>query len=229
MKHFALLALACVFAIHSSFAFADWVIVQKSSAAGQERETTTRIKGAKARADVGADMSMIVDGDLGVTIMLMHQQKVVMKMDANAVKGLVDVAGKLFGSQGGAESKIKATGQKEKIGEWDAEIVTWEGKVGSGRFWVARDFPDFKEINSVSDKLSAALGNPMSSLLPKSGEFDGMVVKSETTLLGQTATTELVSVKKQEVEPSQFEVPAEYKEMKLPGFPGGASAPKGNP
>lgn len=226
MKHLALFGLACLFAAHSSFA--DWIIVQRSSAAGQERETTTRIKGAKARADVGADMSMIVDGDLGVTIMLMHQQKVVMKMDANAVKGLVDVAGKLLGTQGGGESKIKPTGQKEKVGEWDAEILLWEGKMGSGKFWVAKDFPDYKEINSVSDQLSSALGNPMSSLLPKTGELDGMVVKSETTMLGQTAITELVSAKKEEVDAAVFEVPANYKEMKLPGLPGGAP-PKGNP
>lgn len=220
MKRSLLVTLACFIA--AQFGFADWVIIQKSTAVGQEREMTMRIKGSKARADVGADMSMIVDSDSGSTTMLMHQRKVMMKMDAAAVKGIVDAAGKLLGGQDGEGSKLKATGQKEKVREWDAEIVTWESKMGTGKFWVAKDFPDFKEINAISDKLSSALGNPMSSKFPKAEEFGGMVVKSETTMLGQTATTELVSAKKQDVDAAAFEIPADYKEMKLPGFPGGA-------
>lgn len=207
--------------------FADWVIVQNVTTAGRSQQMTVKVKGSMARADVGKEMSMILDSDNAGVTMLMHQQKAIMKMDAATLKNAMAMAGKMLGDKAAAGgSKLTPTGQKEKIGEWEAEIVAWEGPAGAGKFWVAKEFPDFKEINAINDKMQKALGNPMAAAFPKSEEFNGMVVKSEMTVLGQTAVSELVSAKKADVDAKEFQAPEGYQQLALPGLPGGPAPQK---
>ncbi len=205
-----------------SSALADWVIIQKTNSDGVEKEMTLKIKGELARVNMGPDMSAIMGAD-GMT-MLMHSQKVLMKMDAATVKQAMEMAAKLGGPQSGAPAaKPVATGQKEKIGEWDCEIFSWEGTMGKGRFWVAKDFPKFAEINAVNDKLGKAMGNPMASMAPQASDFKGMVVKSEMVMMGKTIITMLVSAKEQEVDAKDFAAPEGYTEMKMPVMPGASA------
>ncbi len=200
-------------------ASADWVLIQKTTADGQEKEMVTKIKGEQARVDMGAQMSVIVGAE-GMT-MLMHTQKMLMKMDVATMKAAMEMAAKAAAPlDKQPAAKPVATGQKEKVGEWETEIFTWEGPVGKGRFWVAKDFPKFAEINAVSDKLGKAVGNSMSGLAPQAADFNGMVVKSEVTMTGKSMTTLLVSAKEQEVDAKEFAAPEGYTEMKMPAMPG---------
>ena len=95
--------------------FADWVVIQKTTADGKVEEVSIKVKGDKTRMDIGGQMSMIADGAAASTVMLMHAQKVMMKMDADSMKGLMALAG---GATGDAEPAAKpvATGQMEKVG-----------------------------------------------------------------------------------------------------------------
>lgn len=215
MKRFthALLALLCA----ATFARADWVVVQKTTAEGQNKVITTKIKGEQARVDVGTEMSLILDA-AGMT-MMMHAQKVMMKADPATLKSLVDAAAKMAGPADAPKAKPVSTGQKEKVGEWDAEIFTWEGAMGKGRFWVTKAIPKYTELNAITDKLSKAMGNAMSGMSPEASDFDGMPVKSEVVMMGKTIVTLLESVKEQEVDAKEF-LPAEgYTEMKMPAPP----------
>ena len=45
-----------------------------------------------------------------------------------------------------------------------------------------------------------------------------MAVKTEMLLGGQKATTTIVSVTEENVDPTAFEVPADYKELATPAF-----------
>ncbi len=219
MKYFTLV-FASVLSI-SSWAHADWVIEQKTSMAGQEQLSTMWIKDSMLRMDQGKEMTMIADGDEGNMTMLMHGQKMVMKLDAEKLKSMLAMAAAATGGGGeGVAAKPVATGQKEKVGDYDCEIYTWSGKMGAGKFWVAKDFKGYEAINAAGDKLMQAMGSPMAALAPKSGDFPGMVVKSEMQMMGQTAVTELVSAKEETVEAAVFAVPADYKEMSMPALPG---------
>lgn len=212
-----LIALFCT----SSSVLADWVIVQKTNAAGQEKETITKIKGEQARVDVGTEMSVIAGAE-GM-LMLMHAQKVLMKMDLATMKAALEMAAKVAAPlEKQPLAKPVATGQKEKVGEWDAEIFTWEGQMGKGRFWVAKDFPKFAEINAINDKLGKTMGSALAGLAPQAADFNGMVVKSEVTMMGKSVSTLLVSAKEQEVDAKEFTAPEGYNEMKMPMLPGGA-------
>jgi hypothetical protein len=204
-----------------ALARADWVIVQKTNTAGEEKETVTKIKGEQARVDVGTQMSVMVGAE-GM-MMLMHTQKVLMKMDLATMKTALEMAAKASAPlDKQPAAKPVATGQKEKIGDWEAEIFTWEGQLGKGRFWVAKDFPKFAEINAINDKLGKAMGNAMAGLAPQASDFSGMVVKSEMTMMGKNMVTLLISAKEQEVDAKEFTAPEGYSEMKMPMQPGGA-------
>jgi hypothetical protein len=210
-----------VLLLTATCASADWVIVQKTTTEGQDKETVTRIKGEQARVDVGAEMSVIAGAD-GMVV-LMHAQKMLMKMDLAKMRTALEMAAKAAGPLGNQPAaKPVATGQKEKVGEWEAEIYTWEGQIGKGRFWVAKDFPKFAEINAINDKLGKTMGNTMAGLAPQAADFNGMVVKSEMTMMGKNVSTLLVSAMEQEVDAKEFTAPAGYNEMKMPMLPGGA-------
>lgn len=199
----------------ATLACADWIIIQKSGFEGQEKEMSTKIKGDKARVDVTGEGSVIV-GPEGM-VMLMHPEKILMKMDMETVKLTMDSTAKKT-AQPAAEPVIKpvATGQKEKVGEWETEVFTWEGQMGKGRFWVAKDFPKFAEINAANDKLGKVMGSTMSGLSPQATDFNGMVVKSEVSMMGRTLTTLLVSAKEQELDAKEFTVPSNYTEVQMP-------------
>ena len=85
---------------------------------------------------------------------------------------------------------------------------------------MAADFPNFKELNAIQDKMNKAMGSPASSLAPLAADFPGMVVKSEMEVLGKKTVSELVSAKEESVSDDTFVVPAGYQEMKIPGLPG---------
>lgn len=215
MKRLAhtLLALLCT----ATFANADWVLVQKTSADGQEKTITTKIKGEQARVDVGSEMSLILDAS-GMT-MMMHAQKVMMKADPATLKALVDAAAKAAGPEGTPRAKPAAIGKKEQVGAWDTEIYTWEGPMGGGRFWVTQSIPKYAELNVVTDRLSKAMGNAMAGMAPLASEFNGMPVKSELTMMGKKVITMLESVNEQDVDAKEFLPPAGYNEMKMPAPP----------
>ena len=215
MKTYALSCLALL--LTATCAKADWVMVQKVDTAGQASEVTTKIKGEQARVDMGEKMSVIVGAE-GI-VMVMHEQKMMMKMDPAMLKTAMEMAGKMAG---GPAAKPVATGQKEKVGEWETEIYNWDGQMAKGRFWVAKDFPNYKELSAVSDKLGKVVGGAMSSLSPQASDFDGMVVKSEMTMMGKNVVSQLVSAKEQDVDAKEFVPPAGYTEMKMPGLPGAA-------
>lgn len=197
-------------------AHADWVVVQKSTTEGQASESTLQIKGDHTRMDQGKEMSVIADGAKGTSVMLMHAQKAMVKMDAESIKKLMAQAGGALGGNQPAAAPT-ATGQKEKVGEYDCEIYTWTGALGTGKFWIAKDFPNYKDLNTAQDNLMNAMGNPAAALVPKNSDFPGMAVKSELQIMGKTVTSELVSAKQEPVDEAVFVIPTDYQEMKVPG------------
>lgn len=217
MKTF--LCVLAVFLGSFSPARSDWVIIQRTVTEGQEKETTTKIKGDQARVDVGKEMSVITGAE-GM-LMLMHAQKIIMKMDLATMKTALEMAAKAAAPLDKQPvPKPVATGQKEKVGGWETEVYTWDGPLGKGRFWVVKDFPKFAEINAMNDKLGKAMGSAMAGLAPQATEFNGMVVKSEMTMTGKSMKTQLVSAKEQEVDAKEFLAPEGYTEMKMPMMPG---------
>jgi hypothetical protein len=199
---------------------ADWVIIQKTQTKGEDKTMTIKVKGDLIRSDLGTSMTALMNAKDGTAQMFIHKNKSVMKVNADTLKTAAGLANKLLGGSE-APAKPKATGEKVKVGEWDTEIYTWEGKIGSGKFYVAKDFPNFPELNKVMDKLSKSMSNPMSAMFPSNTDFPGMVVRSEMSAIGTMSKTELVSAKEEAVSDDEFKAPEGYKELKMPSLPGG--------
>lgn len=216
MKKSLLLFICVVFSFQT--ALADWTITQKNTTDGKAENMVIKVKGDKTRADVGDQMSVISDAAAGEVTMFMHAQKMMMKMNGDSMKGIMALAGQMLGKNS-VPSKPVATGQMEKVGEYETEIYTWSGQLGSGKFWVAKDFPGFAELNAVQDKLMKAMGNPAASFAPQNSDFPGMVVKSEMNVMGKSVLSELVSVAKAPVDEAIFKAPEGYQEMKMPTLP----------
>ena len=215
------LAIAAFIALTPSLR-ADWVIVQNSKALGQDSQMTIKVKGDHIRNQIGTSMTVLMDVAKGTSKMFMHDSKSVMTMNTSTMKMAAGLASQfLGGGSDGAPAKPKATGEKVKVGEWNTEVYTWESKMGSGKFYVAKDFPKFDELNKAMDRITKSMSNPMSAMFPNFADFPGMVVKSEMTMMGQLSTTELVSAKEEPVSDAEFKEPEGYKELKMPTLPGG--------
>ena len=198
---------------------ADFVIVQKVDGLGQQSgNITVKIKDTKTRAEIAPQISYIMDGTTGESMTLMHAQKGCMKVSAEQGKALMEQMRKTQGASG-PPAKAVATGQKETVEQWAAEIFTWSGGSLAVRYWVARDFPNAAAIQAAMDKAQAGgIGALSKSLLPPNSEFPGMVVKTEMKTKGKTITSTIVSVKEEPVDAKEFEMPADYKELPTPAL-----------
>jgi hypothetical protein len=191
---------------------ADLVIEQKMESHVMNGNSTMKIKGDKARIDMppvplAGNMSMLIDSTSGQITTLAHGQKIAVKMKMGDVKKAAE-------QQKVDLSKVeapKATGQKEKVGEWNCEIYDVSMGGMTGKMWVTKDLPNYKAVMDQMNKMNAAMSMIMGFDASKL-QVDGMTVKSEmSTQLGKMTTT-LVKVTEAAVPDSEFEVPADYKE-----------------
>jgi hypothetical protein len=195
---------------------ADLVMQQQIVTPGYEGVATIKVKGSKVRLDLYAGQpqawSTITDFNTGDTTTLMHSQKIFLKT-AGAPMNQTRPA------VAGAASKVPvphATGQTQKVGEYDTELYTWSNARGiTGTAWVAKSFPDYARVRAdlaVLDKTAGADNDvsPELSMLP------GMVVRSQVAGGGQTITMALMSAKEGPLDTSLFGVPRDYKELPQP-------------
>jgi len=169
-------------------------------------------------------MSLIKDASTGDSIALMPRQKLFTKPGAKAADAQSPETGL---------SKPLDTGKADVVDGYDAEIYAWaadrklwnetNGMVET--LWVARDFPNFKNIKIHLAKLDRAnVSFPGKGMQPEISTLPGMVVKSRLIVklngILQTISIKLLSVREEPVAPSVFEVPADYKEWNSPQSPG---------
>jgi hypothetical protein len=215
--------LAATFAL-SVTASADWVIDSKIENPQMNATTVMKVKGDKIRTDItggpmGA-MSSIMDTANGDSIQLLHAQKMAMKTSAAQMKQTMEMAKKMSGLKDGPSTvKPQATGQKEKVGDYECEIYTWADGDATGKYWIAKGHPQAKALLSLDKKMRAsafggAQSGPDMSLLP------GPALKTETGAAGVKTTMTILSVKEQAVDTKEFDVPAGYQSMEMPTLPG---------
>jgi hypothetical protein len=203
----------------ATWCHADVVIEQKMESPFMSGNMVMKIKGDQSRTDMPAsaagEVSVIMNLKSGEMATLVHGQKMTMKMNLDAAKKQAENAQKATGIDTSKLEKPKATGKTEKVGEWDTEI--YEATIGTmpAKFWVAKDFPNYKAISEQMNKFSAAMGN--AGFDPSKFDLGGMVVKSEMTMPNGKMTSTVVKAKEEPIEASVFTLPADYKEIPFPG------------
>jgi hypothetical protein len=195
---------------------ADLVLSQQVEGAGQAGEQLIRVKGGKARCDIAGSISVIVDRENGETFTLAHAQHGFVALSAAQSQAMIDKAQKARGSQ--EPPKLVATGRKEKVGGQACEIFTAEFGTVKLTYWLARDYPNYQEINAQLDIFEGApMAGERTGLGPRTKDLPGLAMKITMENAGQKVTVSIVSVKEETVDPGIFNVPGDYRE--LPSLP----------
>jgi hypothetical protein len=181
---------------------ADFVLVNETSLGEIKSTTTMYLSGDKMRTDNGTETSVIMDAATGDMITLMHEQKMVIRMNTSQLpKSPPLPAGVEI-----PKPKITPTGQREKVNGYDCEIILSELSGMTTKMWYTKDYPGHEKLTkalSVMDKISNA-----GATKPP---VEGMMLKMEYTQQGLKFTTTLKSLTEEKVDPSRFTVPAGYK------------------
>jgi Domain of unknown function (DUF4412) len=224
------LFLPAVLAVLAVTASADLVIESKVESPQMNSNITTKLKDGKMRADlngpIGA-MSSIIDGTTGDSINLIHGQKMAMKTSAAQMKEAIEMSKRVAGAtpdKSAAQTKPQATGQKEKVGEYDCEIYTWSGNGMTSRYWVAFKHPQAALLKAAEKQMrSGVMG--MAATGPDVTELPGPALKTETQVANVKTVATILSVKETKVEASEFEVPKDYQTVDMSKLPGAGSPP----
>ena len=189
-----------------SVARADIVLTQHTfaGAAKSPLVTTMSIKGEQIRSDNDTTSSAIMNTATGDMTTLMHEQKMVIKLNTKDLPVAKDVPGV---DPKSLLPKITATGKKETIDGHECEIYTSEAYGMVMKMWMCMDYPGY-------DKLKAGLKTmaKLSASGATSGpEVPGMMLKSEYEQSGIKFTTKLVSLEEKVLSDDLFVVPTGYK------------------
>jgi len=215
-------------------AAADLVLQQQTEyRAGYywEKELTTiRIKGDQMRGDTvtsmtGATNNGVVVSLPGTTsnsvtsvILDLRTGDSIVLMELYGQKWAVKTSVPRADSKGNSLAKTRlpapqASGTATAVGGYQTELYNWTNRYGARmKLWVAKDFPDYKEITRQLEKLynlHATADMPDLTVLP------GMVIKSETDAGGTNVikriTATLISAKEEPVDASAFAIPGDYR------------------
>jgi hypothetical protein len=217
------LALAA-FLFTAGLARADVVIVQQVDGMAQSGQMTIMVGADKVRTDVSPEISTITDTTTGDVTTLMHPQKAYMIIPASATKAMRSIIQQAAGTAAGSASPAKpvATGKTDKINGYNASEYTFTNGNLKAIYWISADFPNAKMVTDAMGKFrKGVLADITRGLAPDLSDLPGVPVKTEVEINGRKITTVLVSAKDQPVDPSEYQVPAAYTQMKMPGADGG--------
>jgi len=209
--------------VAASLACADVVIVQNVEGMAQTGQMTIMVGADKVRTDVAPQISTITDTTTGDVTTLNHAQKSYMVISAAASKAMMDQVRTAMLQTGGASASPAppvATGKTDKINGYNAAEYTFTNGNIKATYWISSDFPDAKMVADALAKFrKGGLADMTRGFAPDLSNLPGVPVKTEVEINGQKITTELVSAKEQPVDPSEYQVPASYTEVKMPAQP----------
>jgi Domain of unknown function (DUF4412) len=198
-------------------------IEQSAGPAPGKTTMTMTVSGDKARADIGKDMSTIVDSGSGAITSLVHAQKMAMELPEGTFDSIKKTAEE---KKQKSKPDLKPTGKKQTINGFECEEYVGMVEGMDVTFWVTKDVKNQKEILDQLGKLSGG-GNPFEGALKSGEDFPGIPIRTviKTPQAG-TATMTVVSIKDMDVPDSTFQIPSGYKIMSLPKSQApGAGAP----
>jgi hypothetical protein len=231
------LFLICLLFVAAGVASGDTVIVQQVNGMAQTGQMTIMVNSNKVRADVSPQMSTITDVATGDVTMLMHAQKAYIVISAAAGKALLAgtsaVTAQASPGTSGTSGTTGAllpplhppsahdTGKMQKINGYNASEYTFTNGNLKATYWISKDVPNGKLVTDAMAKFQkGSLASIAACIGPDMSAFPGVPVKTEVDLNGQKITTVLVSATEQAVDPAEYQVPAGYAEMKMPGVDG---------
>ena len=208
----------------------DLTIVQKVEGVGPMSEMTMKIKGDKARVEVGPQMTTIIDGKTGEALTLMHEQKMLMRISAEQAKAAAAAMGQsMAAGADAAPMKVTPSGKKETINGYETEEYTYESPAMKASYWVSKTYPNLESIMKQLQAISSQATTASPAGMPDFRHFPGFPLRTNVSMGGQQFTTTVTSVKHDPLSDTEFAAPQGYQEMKMPDMSGLPGAKAGAP
>ncbi|HVF72213.1 MAG TPA: DUF4412 domain-containing protein [Chthoniobacterales bacterium] len=211
-----LLALASVVALASS-AHADFTIIQKVEGMGSATEIVMKVKGDKIRVEATPDATTIVQGKSGEVITLLNAKKKFIRMSADALKAVAELATK-YGGDTAEKMKLTSTGKKMTINGYEAEEFVAETKLFKASYWIAPGFPDSDVIMKQLQAVVPTALNDLAKGLMDYRDLPGFPLRTHVKTGDQEITSTVVTVKRDALSDAEFVPPKDFQEMKMPNM-----------
>ena len=206
------------------------------------------VGGGRLRMDMAQGVSMIwVGGDQPSMTMIQHTERRYIEWGPDQLKMMQQMMQRMPGADGANDAsdldpsqlRFEETGNRERIGEWDAFEVRMSGMESgqTGMLWMTNDLEiGLFELTSTVAEATGALSMPMAGGggLPNASDLaryqaiaraggmpDGVVVRALMTGDGKTTTMTLLSVVPGPPPAGTFDPPSDYERMQMPSIPGG--------
>jgi hypothetical protein len=211
----SVLSLALVASLCIS-ARADFTIVQKVEGKSSANEITLKLKDDKIRMEATPQMTMIVDGKTGDTITLMNAQKKFLRISGDKAKAIAELAAKYSGGTTGEKPKLTPTGKKMTINGYEAEEYIGETKLFKASYWIAPSFPDSATIMKQLQAVIPAAWNDLAKGMMDYRDLPGFPLRTQVKTEDGEITSTVTAIKRDALSDTEFSVPRDFQEMKIP-------------
>ncbi len=193
---------------------------------------TIKIKGDKARIDASPQLTTIFDGKTGEVINLLNDQKDRCAYFAGQTESRYRYAGKVQRQKSiPGKPKLTPTGQKETVNGYETEQFTYDGPGFKAIYWIAPDYPDGAAILAQLQSVKSEFWDAANTKMPDFRDFPGLPIRTRMILSkempadkpgaspsghGTEITSTITSVGHDPINDSEFLVPGDFKETKLP-------------
>jgi hypothetical protein len=209
---------------------------QKSEAApstvAAAENMTIKVKGDKGRIDAPPHMTAIFDGTTGELINLLNDQKTVVRISPDKMRAIADMLNKFSNNKAGSQKpRLTPTGQKEVINGYDTEQYTYDGPDFKATYWIAPNYPNGAAVLAQLQSIKSEFWDAANTKMPDFRDFPGLPIQMRIIVGKQNAagghdasasghpteiTSTITGVSLDSIADSQFTVPSDFKETKLP-------------
>jgi len=206
---------------------------------------TIKVKGDKARIDAPPHMTAIFDGTTGELINLLNDQKTVVRISPDKMRAIADMVDKFSNNKAGSQTpRLTPTGQKEVINGYDTEQYIYEGPDFKATYWIAPSYPNGAAVLAQLQSIKSEFWDAANTKMPDFRDFPGLPIQMRIIVGKQNAadkhgasasghpaeiTSTITDVSLDSIADSEFRVPADFKETKLPDIFNKNAAPSVSP
>jgi hypothetical protein len=181
----------------------------------------------------------------GELINLLNDQKTVVRISPDKMRAVADMLNKFGNNKAGSQKpRLTPTGQRETINGYDTEQYTYDGPDFKATYWIASNYPNGAVVLAQLQSIKSEFWDAANTKMPDFRDFPGlpirmrMIVATENPAGGHDAsasghpteiTSTITGVSLDSIADSEFTVPADFKETKLPDIFNKNMAPSVSP
>lgn len=209
-----LIMMACLLAS----ARADLTVVQKIEGTGAVSQMTIKLKGDKARVEISPELTTIIDSKSGDMLNLMNSKKK-FRISAEKSRAIAELATKYSKDSSATEkSKLASTGKKETINGYEVEEFVRESASMKETYWIALKYPDSAAIVKQLQSIAPSAWNDIAKGVLDFRDFPGLPLRTIVKTEKKEITSTLVSIKQDPLNDTEFSVPKDFQELKVPNL-----------